>query len=58
MLKSKGKTHMIKKPSHVKQLSVNPVCKIGLNYCLLKNMCCSQGGRAQLDFSLAWLEAA
>jgi hypothetical protein len=32
MLKSKGKTCMVKEPSHVKQLSLNHVCKIGLKY--------------------------
>ncbi len=32
MLKSKGKTCMVKEPSHVKkQLSLNHMCKIGLN---------------------------
>ncbi len=30
MLKSKGKTCMVKEPSHVKQLSLNHLCKIGL----------------------------
>jgi hypothetical protein len=30
MLKSKGKTCMVEEPSHVKQLSLNHVCKIGL----------------------------
>ncbi len=29
MLKSKGKTDMAEEPSHVKQLSLNHVCKIG-----------------------------
>ncbi len=31
MLKSKEKTCMVKEPSHVKQLSLNHMCKIGLN---------------------------
>jgi hypothetical protein len=39
MLKSKGKSHMVEKPSHVKQFSLNLVCKIGLNYCLLGKIC-------------------
>ncbi len=39
MLNSKGKTHMVEEPSHVKQLSLNPVCKIGLNYCILEKTC-------------------
>jgi hypothetical protein len=30
MLKSKGKTCMVEEPSHVKQLSLNYFCKIGL----------------------------
>jgi hypothetical protein len=30
MLKSKGKTFMVEELSHVKQLSPNQVCKIGL----------------------------
>jgi hypothetical protein len=30
MLKSKGKTCMVEEPSHVKQLSLIHVCKIGL----------------------------
>jgi hypothetical protein len=30
MLKNKGKTCMVQEPSHVKQLSLNHVCKIGL----------------------------
>jgi hypothetical protein len=30
MWKSKGKTCMVVKPLHVKQLSLNHVCKIGL----------------------------
>jgi hypothetical protein len=30
MLKSKGKTCMVEEPSHVKQLSLNHVCQIGL----------------------------
>jgi hypothetical protein len=32
MLKSKGKTCMVEAPSHVKHLSLNHVCKIGLRY--------------------------
>ncbi len=32
MLKRKGKTCMVEEPSHVKQLSLNHVCKIGLNH--------------------------
>jgi hypothetical protein len=35
VIKNKGKPHMVEKPSHVKQLSLNHVCKIGFNY---KNM--------------------
>ncbi len=31
MWKSKGKTCMVEEPSHVKQLSLNHVCKIGLS---------------------------
>jgi hypothetical protein len=31
MLKSKGKTCMVEEPSHVKQLSLNHVCKVGLS---------------------------
>ncbi len=31
MSKSKGKTCMVKEPSHVKQLSLNHLCKTGLN---------------------------
>ncbi len=31
MLKSKGETCMVEEPSNVKQLSLNHVCKIGLN---------------------------
>jgi hypothetical protein len=31
MLKSKGKTYMVEEPSHLKQMSLNHVCKIGLN---------------------------
>jgi hypothetical protein len=31
-LKSKGKTCMVEEPSHVKQLSLNHVCKIGLTF--------------------------
>jgi hypothetical protein len=27
---SKGKTYMVEEPSHIKQLSLNHVCKIGL----------------------------
>jgi hypothetical protein len=30
VLKSKGKTCMVEEPSHIKQLSLNHVCKIGL----------------------------
>jgi hypothetical protein len=30
MFKSKGKTCMVEEPPHVKQLSLNQVCKIGL----------------------------
>jgi hypothetical protein len=30
--KIKGKTCMVGEPSHVKQLSLNHVCKIGLKY--------------------------
>jgi hypothetical protein len=30
MLKRKGKTSMVKTPLHVKQISLNHVCKIGL----------------------------
>jgi hypothetical protein len=30
MLKSKGKTCMVEEPSHVKQLSLNHLCQIGL----------------------------
>ncbi len=37
MWKSKGKTCMVEEPSHVKQLSLNHVCKIGLNRPLLKH---------------------
>ncbi len=33
--KSKGKTCMVEEPSHVKQLYLNHVCKIGLNTSLL-----------------------
>jgi hypothetical protein len=29
-LKSKGKNCMVEEPSHIKQLSLNHVCKIGL----------------------------
>jgi hypothetical protein len=29
-VKSKGKTCMVEEPTHVKQLSVNHMCKIGL----------------------------
>jgi hypothetical protein len=31
MLKSKGKPYKVEEPSHVKQLALNHVCKIGLN---------------------------
>ncbi len=31
MLKIKGKTYMVEEPSHVKQLSLNHLCKIGLS---------------------------
>jgi hypothetical protein len=31
MLKSKGKTCMVEEPSHVKPLSLNHMCKIGLS---------------------------
>jgi|LakMenEpi03Aug12_release.lakeMendotaPanAssembly.Ray.scaffolds.fasta_scaffold1953053_1 hypothetical protein len=31
MLKSKGKTNVVEEPSRVKKLSLNHVCKIGLN---------------------------
>jgi hypothetical protein len=31
MGKSKGETCMVEEPPHVKQLSLNHVCKIGLN---------------------------
>jgi hypothetical protein len=40
VLKSKGKTSMVEEPSHIKQLSLNHVCKIGLKYFF------SQQGRA------------
>jgi hypothetical protein len=30
MLKSKGETCMVEEPPHIKQLSLNHVCKIGL----------------------------
>jgi hypothetical protein len=30
MLKSKGKTCVVEKPSHEKQISLNHVCKTGL----------------------------
>ncbi len=39
MLKGKGKTHMVEKPSHVKQFSLNHLCKIGFNYCLIGKTC-------------------
>jgi hypothetical protein len=32
MLKIKGKTNMVEEPSHVKQLSLIHVCKIGLKF--------------------------
>jgi hypothetical protein len=35
MEKIKGKTCMVEQPSHVKQLSRNHVCKIGLNLKIL-----------------------
>ncbi len=37
MLKSKGKTCMAEEPSHVKQLSLNHVCNIGLKSVIWHN---------------------
>ncbi len=39
MLKSKGETCMVEEPTHVKQLSLNHVCKIGLKPYTQRIMC-------------------